>query len=358
MEKYVDDRDHQEKSKGQGEPHLANRIFHKIGFVIIDDHFDPIRQGRTHQLELVANAMGNRNRVGLGLLDHSQKNTGLPIVACPCALVFHPFSGISDITQSHETVSILTDHQLVELGHGFEFSLCLDRHLTVPVFHPTTGELHILLGECPLHIQDGDLMGSHFFRVQPQANGKALFASNENGGNSFNGLEAILDLLLREIGHFKRRESIAAHPDPHDRARIGILLGNHGLIDVLRKATPDTGNAIPHILGCDIDVTGEIELDGDVADLFATLTGQGLDAGHIVDDFFQTLGDFGFDHRGVGSGVDGGNVDNGRINVREFADWQATQADGPKEHECQAHHGGQHRSLNAQFGKPHDRAYW
>ena len=83
--------------------------------------------------------MRDRNRIGFGLLDHTEKNTGFAIVASPSPLIFHAFGCTPNVPKAHETIAILADDQAIECFHGLEFTLGLNGHLPIPVLNPPTG---------------------------------------------------------------------------------------------------------------------------------------------------------------------------------------------------------------------------
>ena len=173
-------------------------------------------------------------------------------------------------------------------------------------------------------------MSSHFFGIQPKPDGKTLFTSDVDGRNALHSLQPILDLLFSQIGHFQGRESIAAHANPNNRPSVRVLFGDDWLVDVFGQAAPNSGDPVSDILCSDVDVTGEIELNGDVTNLFPTLTAQRLDASDVVDGFFQAFGNFRLDHGGVGAWIHRRHIDDGRINVGQFTNGKLSEADGTK----------------------------
>ena len=101
------------------------------------------------------------------------------------------------------------------------------------------------------------------------------------------------------------------------------------------------------------DVPGQIELDGDAADLFAGLAREGANAFDVVDFLLEPLRDFGFDDVGIGAGVNGRDGDDWGIDVRQFTHRQPRERDHSEQHNRQAHHRGEHGALDADAGEDH-----
>ena len=196
-------------------------------------------------------------------------------------------------------------------------------------------------------------MGRHLFRVEPEAHGESLLAADDDGGDAANGLEAALDLHFRQRRQLEGRIAFAVHADPDHGHGVGILLGDDRFVDAVGQASAHPGNAVAHILRRQIDVARQIELDGDVADLLATLARQGFDPFDVVDRLFETFGHFRFDHRGIRSRINRGDADNRRVDVRQFAHGQAGEADDPKKDQRQIHHRGEDRPFDADAGNRH-----
>src|SRR5439155_6577292 len=108
----------------------------------------------------------------------------------------------------------------------------------------------------------------------------------------------------------------------------------------------DAGDSVAHVLGGDVDATGEIKLDDDVADTLAAFAAEGFDAFDIVDGLLEPLGNLGLDDLRVGPRIHGGDRDHGRIDVRQLAHRQPRKADDAKEHQHQIQDGGEERPLN------------
>ena len=75
----------------------------------------------------------------------------------------------------------------------------------------------------------------------------------------------------------------------------------------------------------------QFELDRDDADLLTGLTAENFDARDVINFLFERLGDVGLDEFRVGTGVDGGDRDDGGVDVGQLADRKAGKRDNADE---------------------------
>ena len=267
--------------------------------------------------------MGDFDGVAFGLLDDAEKDAGLAVVAGDRAVVFHAGFSASDVTQADDLRAFVLDDELIVLFGRLEFAAGLDGHLAVEVLNAAAGQLDILLVQRAFDVEHRDAAGRHFFRIEPEPHGEALFAGDPNAGNAFDGLEAVLDLRLGQARQFERRVARAVQPEPDDGESVGVLLGDDRLFDVVGQQAAHARDAVTHVLRAQVDVAREVELDGDAADLLTALAGERLDAFDVIDLLLQPLGDFRFDDGRVRAGINGRHADNRRIDVRQLAHRQA-----------------------------------
>ena len=352
-EEDEDDEHHQAEGDGQRVPHLADGFFNIDAGVVVDPHLHPFRQGRTDGLHLGPDRLGHIDRVGFGLFDDAQENAGLARGPGDGAVIGDAVLGTTHILEAHQVGPFRAEHQVVEFLGGLHFASGLDGHLPVQVLHAPTGQFDVLLTERLLDVQHRHPPGGHPRRVEPQPHRVALLATNGDRRHAGDPLEARFDLLLREGGHLQRRIPLAVQSDPENGLRVGVLLGDDGLTDVSRQCPSHPGNPVPDILRRGVDVPGEVELHGDVADALATFTAEGLDTLDVVDGFLEPLRHLGLDHLSIGPGENRRHGDDGRINVWQLANGQTGQPDQPEEHQHQIHHPGQDRTLNGNARQDH-----
>ena len=132
----------------------------------------------------------------------------------------------------------------------------------------------------------------------------------------------------RDFGILVRLECLghrldAVEVDVRGDLHACIVMADDGFEDVFRKGSADARDAVPDILGGDVNVAGKIELDGDGAGAFAAFAAERFYAFDVVDLLLESLGQFGLDDLRVCAGINGGDADNGWVNVRQLAHRQA-----------------------------------
>jgi hypothetical protein len=217
-------------------------------------------------------------------------------------------------------------------------------------FHAAARQLEVLGLQGLVDVGHRDAVGRHAVGVEPDADGEALLAADDDGADALHGLQAFLHHVLGDRGEFQGGVPLAEQGDPHDGIGVRILLGDHRFLDVIRQGAAHARHPVAHVLRGRLDFAREVELDGDAADLFPAFAGQLLDALDAVDGLFQLLGDFRLHHGCVGARVDGDDADHRRVDVGQFPHGQAGQGHQPEQDQGQIHHGGQDRPLDAEFG--------
>ena len=134
---------------------------------------------------------------------------------------------------------------------------------------------------------------------------------------------------------------------------IGVLFGDDGFFDVVREFIADSANAIPDVLGSDIDIAVEFKFNCDTADLLPRFTAEDFNSRDIINFLFHGFGDIGFDKFSIGTRVDGDDGDDGRVDVRELADGKAGEGNDADEGNRQISHGGGHGAPNTKLRKIH-----
>ena len=168
-------------------------------------------------------------------------------------------------------------------------------------------------------------------------------------------MQSVFDLSLGEVGKFEGRSGRAGESHPHDLLGVGILFGDDRLLDIVGKFIADAADAVAHILGAHIHVAIQVELDRDGADLFPRFAPQDLDSRDIINFLLHRLGHVRFDQFSIGAGVDGGDGNNGGIDIGKFTHGETGKADDPNDGEGQVKHDGRNRSADTKFGKIHPR---
>ena len=352
-EEDEDDEDDEEEGDEERVPDLGDGLLDIDGLVVGDAKGDAGVDLSLQPGHLRADAAGDGHGVGLGLLDDAKEHGGKAVGPGGGAVVLDALLGAADVQQADHGGAVGADDQLVELGGGLELAAGEDGHFAVEVLDASGGELDVLLAEGALDIKDGDAARGHACGVEPEAHGEAFLAADDDGGDAGDGLEAGLDDAFGDGAELERGMARAVHGDPEDGLGVRVLLGHDGLEDVVGKGAADAADAVANVLGGEVDLAGELELDGDVGDLLAGLGGEGADALDVVDGFLKALRDLGLDDLGVGAGIDGGDGDDGRVDVRQLADGQSAKGDEAEEHEREVEHRGQDGALDGDAAEEH-----
>ncbi len=182
--------------------------------------------------------------------------------------------------------------------------------------------------------------------VEPDAHGGRALAADLHAGDAVDGGEAVDQIAFDIVGQLKRRALVAGEAHPQDGLFRGI-----GLLDVWRigffgQLAENAADTVADVVGGRVHVAGDVELDRD--DRLAVLAGRvdvadALDAGDAILDH---LGDAGFHDVGGRARIGRADRDDGRVNVRIFAQGEARERDDAERHQQEADDGGEHRSLD------------
>jgi hypothetical protein len=192
-----------------------------------------------------------------------------------------------------------------------------------------------------------------FLGIEPDPHGVAPLAVDGGLAHARQALQARLHDALADVGELQQGQTRRLERHEDERLCVGLLLGDDGLLDVLRQPAAHARDPVAHVLRRVVHVALEVELDGDVAELLGAGAGEGADARHRAELLLQDVRDGRFDHLGIGTGQQRLHRDDRRIDVRELADRELAVADDAEQDERGAHHGGQHRPLDGKIGELH-----
>ena len=262
---------------------------------------------------------GHFDRVGGGLFDNPEAHRRLGIITCDRTLVFNANLSPADITESDQRVVFRADNQAIEFLDLFQFAAGLDGHLTVEIFNPPARQLDILRLQGALHIEHGYLQSRHAVGVQPDTSRIALLTTDRHRTHALHRLQRVNHDVLGKPRQFQRRIAVAEQGYPDHRIGVGLLFGNNRLFNIFWQFPAHARDAIADILGRCFNIVRQVELHRNTADLLTALADQRTDTLDAVDALFQPLSDLGFHHGRIRAGINGGDIDNRGIDVRQFA---------------------------------------
>ncbi len=169
------------------------------------------------------------------------------------------------------------------------------------------GDLNVLLAQRIDDVAGGQLARGQLGRVEPEAHRVLAFAEDHDVADAGKALERVLHVDVDVVAHEERVVSagLAVHASAEHEVRRLFLDGDAGRPHLGRHASDRLVDAILDVDRGEIDVTGHVEGDVDLAD-----AGVRARRGHVehaldaVNRLLERCRDCGFDRLGVGAGVE------------------------------------------------------
>jgi hypothetical protein len=168
-----------------------------------------------------------------------------------------------------------------------------------------------------------------------------------------------LDARLHEaVGDVRELEEVvvvARERHVEERLRVGILLGDDGLLDLLGEPRAHARHLVADILRRAFDLAVQGELESDVAELLDARAGERLEAGKGAQLLFQDVRDRRLHHPRVGAAQESRDRDHRWVDVGELPHRQLRVADRAEEHERGAEHAREDGTADGEVGELHRR---
>ena len=304
------------------------------------------RQQRPHRLRHAQGVSG-------GLLDHAQRHRGIAVDPHRVALVRRADFGVTNVAQPDRIALGFLENQIVELLRRAQIRLGQHRELALARFDAAGGQFDVLLLQSVFHVLRGQAVGGHPVAVQPQPHGVAPLAADDHAGHPRQRLQAVHDVAVGVIGDLQRAVTLAGKRQPHNRLGVGLDLGHHRILGLIRQLTAHPRHPVAHVVGGGVHVPLQQELDRDLADLLAADRFDGANAFDAGQRILQRLSDLAFHDFGAGARIDRAHRHHRRVDVGIFAHRQPQEGDDADQNDGEAHHRRQHRALDAEFGEEH-----
>lgn len=250
------------------------------------------------------------------------------------------------------SVCILQD-QAVELLGRAQISLAEHGEFPQAALDPPGRDLDVLPPQRVLHVLGREAVGGELAPIQPDAHRVTSLAEQLNVGDAGQGLQLIFGEAVGEIAHLQWRMPVGVEGEIHDRLRVGLDLGDDGLIDLVGELAPHARHAIAHIRGRGIRIAGQFEAHGDLAALGAADRGQEIDALDPGEALFQRPGNLAFDDLGAGPGIMSADRHHRLVDGRVLAHRQPLIGDEAEQHDHQAQDRGKDGPAYADLGQAH-----
>jgi hypothetical protein len=351
-----DDQHHQQDRLADGGEHRLDRAFDEDRRVVGDPRLHALRQVPGDARQLRAQRPRQVERIGGGLLDDAQRHRAAAVEAHRAAFAGGADFDAADVADLHRVGAGRgggAHHHLLELFRLAEVGLGDHRELALDAFDAAGGDFDVLFAQRVLDVGRRQVVRRQPLAVEPDAHGELAVAEDAHVGGAGQGLQARLDDAAGDVGDFQRRMLVGGKGHPDHRVGVGLDLGDHRFVDGLRQSGAHPGDTVAHVGGGRIGIALDLETHRNLAVLGARDGRQHIDAFDAGQRILQRLGDLRLDDFGGRAAVGRVDGDHRLVDLRIFAHRQPGVGNDPDQHHREAHHGGEHRALDAEFGDPH-----
>ncbi len=207
----------------------------------------------------------------------------------------------------------------------------------------------MLLGERARDVRDHRAGRDELVRVDPDAHVAIEVTHHRDLADAGHGLEAIFDLVARDVGEELTRESARdAHGD--DRLIVGVRLRDDGRHRAVRHLPLGLSDLRLDVLEREVDVARDVERRGDAR--AALLRGRRdlLDARDLRDRVLDRVDEPGLDVLGRGAGPGHAHRDRRVVDVGELADADPHHGEDAEEDRPGHDHPGEDGPTEADVG--------
>ena len=215
--------------------------------------------------------------------------------------------------------------------------------------HAARGHFEILLQQRRTDILDRQAAGAELVDIDGHLHGACAAADHDHRADVRHRFQDLLDLPVHDVGDLLQ---IARRADTerHDRHGVEIEFVDDRRVGALRQLRQNRVHLVAHVLGSDVAVAFEEELDGDARDTFDGRAAQLVNALDGVDDFLQRLGHARFHFFRRRAAQRGGDGDDGQFDVRELVHADAPERKPAEHDEEQIDHRRKNRPRDAKVG--------
>ena len=341
---------HQHRAENQVKVHLLQRAFDEAGLIPDDRHLEVRRHLQFQLLEPRLHPVDHLHRVAAGLLAHDERHRVVAVQSRERTRFLHGILHLRHLSQVNVLTAEAADDEILKLSHRPHPAERAHDEFAGALVHPAARNLHVLRLQRRAHLLNRQATRAQLVDVHRHLHRAGAVAGHVDRADVEHGFEALLDDLVREVGHLAQ---IAGRADAHGDHRRGVHveLVDDGGLGAGGQAREDGVHFVAHVLRCHVAVALKEELDGDAGDPLARDTGQLVNALHRVDDLLQRLGDAGL-HLLRGRSAQGGcDRDDGQLDIGKLIDADAEKGNQPEHDEQQVHHRREHRPPDAQVGE-------
>ena len=147
--------------------------------------------------------------------------------------------------------------------------------------------------------------------------------------------------------------AVAVEGEIKDRLGVGLDFLDDRLVDLVRKAPAHPPHPVANVGGGIVGIAIELEGDGDLARFLPADRGDEIDALDTRQGILEHLSDLALYNGRAGAGIICLHGDHGRVDGGIFAHREPLVTDEAEQHQHEAHHRGEDRPLDGEFGKSH-----
>ncbi len=353
-EEQVDHADHHGNGDGQGFVDLADRPLdeHRAVVALLDGH--ALRQCLVDAVLFRLGGPGDRQRVGCRLLGDADAYHRHAVTAEKQPVFRRAALDACHVAEPNQVaVRAARQHQPRKVVGTGEDALGAYRELALLGVDAAGREFQVLGAQRSFHVCHGEVARGQRAAVQPDTHGIYLSAAHAYPGHPVQHREAVDQVASRIIGQFRDAHARALQVEPHDHILVAVLLADVRGLGLDGQVIEDRGDTVADIVRRGVDVVFHVELDGDARAAVLADRGDVADAFHPGDAVLDQLGNAVFHHVGGRPGIGGGDGDDGRVDVRVFAQRQAVKRDQPEGNQQQRHDCRKHGAPDRDVGKDH-----
>ena len=254
-----------------------------------------------------------------------------------------------DVAQPNGLRADRGDDQVVEIPDTAHPAQRAHDQFARALVHAARGHFEVLLQQRRPDILDRQAAGAEFVDIDGHLHRARAGADHDHRADVRHRFQDLLDLPVHDVGDLLQ---IARRADTqrHDRHGIEIEFVDDRRVGALGQLRQNRVHLVAHILGGDVAVAFEEELDGDARDPLDGRAAQLVGALDRVDDLLQRLGDARFHFFRRRAAQRGGDGDDGQFDVRELVHADAPERKPAKHDEEQIDHRRKNRPRDAEIG--------
>jgi hypothetical protein len=210
--------------------------------------------------------------------------------------------------------------------------------------------VRVLAHERVAHRDDGQPVGGEAVRIDPHVDGAVEAADQAHLADAVGALELHLHDLVGQLRQLAQRQ-VAGHRHREDGRLVIVELRDDRRLGVAGQVLDRGGDLLAHVLGGDVDVAPEVEVEDDDGLARPGDRPQLADALHGVDDLLDLARDLGLHLFGGGARELGAHAHAGDVHGGEAVDAKTRVGRGADHDERQHDHGREHRPADADLGE-------